>query len=527
MLDANLTAQLKTILNDKIVEPIELVSSLDDRPKSTELAEMLDQIASLSDKVTHRRADDDERRPSFAISRPGTDISVRFAGIPMGHEFSSLVLALVQVGGNPVKEDEETMEAVRNLDGDYEFVTYMSLTCQNCPTVVQALNAMAVLNPRIKHTAVEGSLFQDEVEERRILAVPTIYLNGEEWGSGRTDMKQFVERLDHHAAARTAGKLNEREPYDVLVVGGGPAGSAAAIYAARKGIRTGMACDRVGGQVLDTMAIENHVSTVYTEGPKLGAQYAEHMNAYEIDQIAGVQASRLVPGTDGELHTVEFEGGGRLQARQVIIATGARWRTLGVPGEADYRNKGVSFCPHCDGPLFKGKPIAVVGGGNSGVEAAIDLAGVTEHVTVVEFMDELKADDVLLRKLYSLPNTEVITSARTTQVNGDGQQMTGLEYEDRQSGEIRTLDVDGVFVQIGLLPNTEWLKDSSLELTPRGEIRIDERNATNIPGIFAAGDCTTVPFKQIVVAEGSGATAALSAFDEMIRTTAPAAIVAS
>jgi len=525
MLDATLKTQLQQQYLTKLTEPVELVSSLDDRPKSREMAELLEEIAGLSDKITYRRADDDARRPSFAVTRPGADISIRFAGIPMGHEFSSLVLALLQVGGVPVKEDAETLEAVEHLDGDYEFVTYMSLTCQNCPTVVQALNAMAVLNPRIKHTAVEGSLFQDEIEERRILAVPTIYLNGEEWGSGRTDMKQFVERLDHHAAARTAEKLDEREPYDVLVVGGGPAGASAAIYAARKGIRTGMACERIGGQVLDTLAIENHISQVYTEGPTLGAAYGAHMSAYDIDQIPGVRASRLIPGEDGDLHTVEFEGGGRLRARTVILATGARWRTLGVPGEADYRNKGVSFCPHCDGPLFKGKPIAVVGGGNSGVEAAIDLAGVTEHVTVVEFLDQLKADDVLLRKLDSLPNTEVITSARTTEVDGDGKQMTGLQYEDRTTGELRTLDVDGVFVQIGLLPNTDWLK-GSVELTPRGEIVINQKGETDIPGIYGAGDCTTVPFKQIVVAEGSGATAALSAFDHLIRTPAPVAAAA-
>ncbi|WOP20041.1 alkyl hydroperoxide reductase subunit F [Raineyella sp. LH-20] len=521
MLDATLKNQLQRQYLTLLTEPIELVSSLDDRPKSREMAELLEEIAGLSDKVTYRRADDDVRRPSFAITRPGADISIRFAGIPMGHEFSSLVLALLQVGGVPVKEDAETIEAVKGLEGDYEFVTYMSLTCQNCPTVVQALNAMAVLNPRIKHTAVEGSLFQDEIEERRILAVPTIYLNGEEWGSGRTDMKQFVERLDHHAAARTAAKLDERDPYDVLVVGGGPAGAAAAIYAARKGIRTGMACERIGGQVLDTMTIENHISQVRTEGPTLGAAYGQHMSAYDIDQIAGVRATGLVPGLDGDLHTVEFEGGGSLRARMVILAAGARWRTLGVPGEADYRNKGVSFCPHCDGPLFKGKPIAVVGGGNSGVEAAIDLAGVAESVTVLEFLDQLKADEVLLRKLDSLPNAEVITSARTTQVDGDGGQMTGLQYEDRTSGELRTLDVDGVFVQIGLLPNTDWLK-GSVELTPRGEVVINEKGETSIPGIYGAGDCTTVPFKQIVVAEGSGATAALSAFEHLIRTTAPA-----
>ncbi len=519
MLDANLTSQLKQYL-ERITQPVELVSSLDERPQSKQMADLLDEIAACSDLVTHRRADDNDRRPSFAVTRPGADIDIRFAGLPMGHEFSSLVLAMLQVGGVPVREDADTIEAVRHLEGDLHFVTYMSLTCQNCPTVVQALNAMAVLNPHIHHTAVEGSLFQDEVETNRVLAVPTIFLNGEEWGSGRTDMKQFVERLDHHASARLAGSLNERAPYDVLVVGGGPAGSSAAIYAARKGIRTGMACERVGGQVLDTLAIENHISEVYTEGPKLGAAYGEHMKAYDIDQITGVRATRLIPGEPGELHQVEFEGGGRLRATSVILATGARWRTLGVPGEAEYRNKGVSFCPHCDGPLFKGRPIAVIGGGNSGVEAAIDLAGVASHVTVLEFVDTLKADRVLLDKLDSLPNTSVITSARTTEVLGDGKQMTGLAYEDRTTGEIRRLDIAGVFVQIGLLPTTEWL-EGTVELTRRGEIVIDEKGQTSIPGIYAAGDCTTVPFKQIVVAEGSGAIAALGAFEHMIRTSAP------
>lgn len=515
MLDANLTAQLKQYL-ERITEPIELRSSLDDRPKSADMAELLDEIAACSDLVTHVRTDDDERRPSFAIARPGTDISVRFAGLPMGHEFTSLVLALLQVGGVAVKEDAEVIEAVQSLEGEYEFVTYMSLTCQNCPTVVQALNAMAVLNPNIKHTAVEGSLFQDEIEERRILAVPTVFLNGEEFGAGRMDISDFMAKLDTSAGAKNAEKLNERAPYDVLVVGGGPAGAAAAIYAARKGIRTAVATDNVGGQTLDTMSIENFVSVRKTEGPAFAAALEEHMKDYEIDLIKNVRADKLLPGENGALHTVQFEGGGQLQAKTVILATGARWRTLGVPGEDDYRNRGVSFCPHCDGPLFKGKPIAVVGGGNSGVEAAIDLAGVTEHVTVIEFLDQLKADDVLLRKLDSLPNTSVITSARTSEVIGDGTQMTGLSYEDRETGESRQLDVNGVFVQIGLLPNTEWLK-GSVELSDRGEIVIDDRGQTNVPGIFAAGDCTTVPYKQILVAEGAGATAALSAFDHLIR----------
>ncbi|GAB3707221.1 alkyl hydroperoxide reductase subunit F [Mariniluteicoccus flavus] len=521
MLDQDLIAQLTQYL-EMVREPIELRSSLDDQPKSHEMAEMIDEIAGCSDKVTHTRVDDDERRPSFAIVRTSApEISVRFAGLPLGHEFTSLVLALLQVGGHPVKENEATIEAVKSLDQDLEFVTYMSLSCQNCPTVVQALNAMAVLNPRIKHTAVEGSLFQDEVSERRILAVPTIYLNGEEFASGRMDIADFVARLDSGAAERAAEGLNEKDPYDVLVVGGGPAGAAAAIYAARKGIRTGLAGEKLGGQVLDTMSIENLISVPYTEGPQLGAALEDHMSKYDIDTMKSVRASQLVPGKDGQLHKVVFEGGGELSAKTVVLSTGARWRTLGVPGEDEYRNKGVTFCPHCDGPLFKGKPIAVIGGGNSGVEAAIDLAGVVGHVTVIEFLDELKADDVLLRKLHSLPNVDVIKSARTTEVVGDGSQVTALKFEDRETGEEKQVDVNGVFVQIGLLPVTEWLKDSGIELSDRHEVVVNDRAATNVPGIFAAGDCTTVPYKQIVISMGQGSTAALAAFDHLIRTSAP------
>ncbi len=516
MLDTDLIAQLKQYL-ELVQIPIELHSSLDDSPKSVELRDMLNDIAACSDKVTVVEKNDDARKPSFGIARVGEEPRVRFAGLPLGHEFTSLVLALLQVGGHTIKEDQAVIDAVKNLPGDYDFVTYMSLTCQNCPTVVQALNAMAAINPRIKHTAVEGSLFQDEIESKRILAVPTVFLNGEEFTSGRTTMAEFVGKLDTGAAARAAEGLNAKEPFDVLVIGGGPAGAAASIYTARKGIRTGVAGERIGGQVNDTMAIENLISVPYTEGPKLAGALAGHMNQYGIDQMSSVQANGLIAGKDGELHTVTFEGGGELKAKTVIISTGARWRTLGVPGEDQYRNKGVTFCPHCDGPLFKGKPIAVVGGGNSGIEAAIDLAGVVSHVTVVEFLDVLKADDVLVNKLNSLPNVTVITSARSTEVLGDGSAVTGLAYEDRNTGEIKSIDVAGIFVQIGLLPVTDWLAESGVELSGRKEIVVDERCQTNIPGILAAGDCTTVPYKQIIISMGQGATAGLSAFDYLIR----------
>lgn len=506
-------------LTPRIVHPVELVVSLDDRPASADLAQLLDDIAALSPKITVRRDDDaSTRRPAFAITRPGTEISITFAGIPMGHEFSSLVLALLQVGGNPVKEDPELIAQIENLDGDYEFVTYFSLSCQNCPTVVQALNTMAVLNPRIKHTAVEGSLFQDEINERQVLSVPTIYLNGQHFGQGRTTIEQFVARLDANSASREAAKLNAKEPYEVLVVGQGPAGCAAAIYLARKGITTGLVGERFGGQILDTMAIENYISTPYTEGPKLAAALESHVNAYPIDVVKAQSATRLEPAsTPSELTTIYFGDDARLQAREVILATGARWRTMNVPGEDEYRNKGVTFCPHCDGPLFKGKDVAVIGGGNSGIEAAIDLAGVTRHVTVVEFMETCKADEILLDKLHSLPNVTVITNAATTEVVGDGTQVTALRYTDRATSIVHELAVAGIFVQIGLLPNTEWL-GQTVELNGRGEIVVDERGVTSTPGIFAAGDCSSIPFKQIVIAQGSGATAGLSAWEHLIRT---------
>ncbi|GAB48384.1 alkyl hydroperoxide reductase subunit F [Mobilicoccus pelagius] len=520
MLDADLKTQLKTYL-EMVREPIELVATVDDGPKSREMTEMLEDIAAQSDKVSVRTDGTADRTPSFGIARVGDTARVEFAGLPLGHEFTSLVLALLHVGGHAPKDDIEVLEAIRGIDEPHHFVTYMSLSCQNCPTVVQALNTMAALNPNITHTAVEGSLFQDEVTEKNVLAVPTIYLDGELFGQGRMDAREIVGRIDTGASSRDAERMSGMEPFDVLVVGGGPAGASAAIYAARKGIRTGLVAERFGGQVLDTMAIENLISVPYTEGPKLAAALEEHLGGYEADVLKGQHATALHPAGDDGLHRVEFENGGELSARNVVLATGARWRTMGVPGEDEYRNKGVTFCPHCDGPLFKGKRVAVIGGGNSGVEAAIDLAGLVGHVTLVEFLDEMRADAVLQRKLRSLDNVDVILGARTTEVLGDGSQVTGLTYEDRASGESHTLELQGVFVQIGLLPNTEWLKDT-VELSERGEIVVDDKGRTNVPGVFGAGDATTVPFKQIVVAMGAGSTAALSAFDHLIRTSAPA-----
>ena len=520
MLDANLKAQLKSYL-ERITRPIEIVASLDDGAKSQEMLALLNDIVSSSDKITLDTNGSDARTPSFALNSPGQDIKLRFAGLPMGHEFTSLVLALLQVGGYPSKATEDTIEQARSLTGEFKFETYFSLTCQNCPDVVQALNLLAVLNPNVQHVAIEGSLFQEEVTDRQIMSVPSIYLNGELFGQGRMNLEEILAKIDTSAGDRQAEKLNAKEAFEVLVVGGGPAGSAAAIYAARKGIRTAVAAERFGGQVLDTMAIENFISVQHTEGPKLAVALEEHVKEYEVDIINLQRGEQLIPGKNGEPHQVKFASGGVLKGKTVILATGARWREMNVPGEQQYRNKGVAYCPHCDGPLFKGKRVAVIGGGNSGVEAAIDLAGIVSHVTLLEFDANLRADAVLQRKLHSLPNVTVLTSALTSEVTGDGQKVNGLRYKNRITGEEITVELEGIFVQIGLLPNTEWLK-GTIELSPRGEIIIDQRGETSIPGIFAAGDVTTVPFKQIVIAVGEGAKASLSAFDHLIRSSAPA-----
>ncbi|WP_137190990.1 alkyl hydroperoxide reductase subunit F [Stenotrophomonas rhizophila] len=520
MLDANLQSQLKTYL-ERVTRPIQITAHADDGAKSQEMLELLNTLVALSDKITlDVRRDSSERTPSFALITPGQDIHLAFAGLPMGHEFTSLVLALLQVGGHPSKATAELIEQVQGLEGELKFETYFSLSCQNCPDVVQALNLAAVLNPRIQHVAIDGGLFPAEVEARQIMSVPTVYLNGEMFDQGRMTLEQIVAKLDTGSAKRDAEKIAAKAPFDVLVIGGGPAGAAAAIYAARKGIRTGVAAERFGGQVLDTMAIENFISVKETEGPKLATALEQHVREYEVDIMNLQRGTALTPAGDDGLVGITLENGAVLKSRTVILSTGARWRQMNVPGEDQYRNKGVAYCPHCDGPLFKGKRVAVVGGGNSGVEAAIDLAGLVSHVTLLEFDDKLRADEVLQKKLRSLGNVTIITSALTQEVLGDGQKVTGLVYKDRIGGDAHRIELEGIFVQIGLLPNTEWLK-GAVALSPRGEIVIDDRGQTSVPGVFAAGDCTTVPYKQIIIAMGAGSTAALSAFDHLIRTSVP------
>ena len=513
MLDAGLKTQLKAYL-ENITHPIELIASLDEGAKSIELRELLQEIAGLSsDKVSLNVEGDNARKPSFKIQRVGSDIAVDFAGIPLGHEFTSLVLALLQVGGHPIKMDEMVANQIRGIDQELVFETYYSLSCQNCPDVVQALNAMSVLNPRIKHTSIDGALFQDEVKQREVMSVPAVFLNGEEFHYGRANAEELLAKLGTGSSEEQIAALNEKEPFDVLIVGGGPAGAAAAIYSARKGIRTGVVAERFGGQVLDTMSIENYISVQHTEGPQFAAALEAHVRDYDVDIMNVQRAETLIPGKEIQL---QLANGATLKTKSLILATGARWRELGVPGEAEYRNKGVAYCQHCDGPLYKGKDVAVIGGGNSGVEAAIDLAGIVNHVTLIEYGDTLRADEVLQRKLQSLPNVKVIKKAQTTEVVGDGSKVTALHYVDRDSQENREIVLDGIFVQIGLVPNNEWLGDV-VKRSKHGEIEIDERGQTSIPGVFAAGDATTVPYKQIIIAAGQGATASLSAFDYLIR----------
>jgi len=513
MLDPNLKAQLATYL-ERMTNPIEIVASLDETPASGEMRALLQDIAEASPRVSvSETTGGPYRTPSFSINRPGESHGPRFAGLPMGHEFTSLVLALLQVGGYPPKVEQALLEQIRALDGDFEFEVYVSLTCHNCPDVVQALNLMAVQNPRIKATMIEGGLFQQEIEERQIMGVPTVFLNGTMFGNGRMSLEEILAKVDTSGAEKEAKKIAAKDPFDVLIVGGGPAGAAAAVYAARKGIRTGIASERFGGQVLDTLGIENFISVKETEGPRFALALEEHVRNYEVDIMNLQRAKALKPGA--ELIEVELENGASLKAKSVVISTGARWRNINVPGEKEFKNKGVAYCPHCDGPLFKGKRVAVIGGGNSGVEAAIDLAGLVAHVTLIEFDTRLRADEVLQRKLRSLPNATVITNTQTTEITGD-QKVNGLAYKDRASGEIHKIALEGVFVQIGLVPNTEWLK-GSVELSKHGEIVVDAKGQTSVPGVFAAGDATTVPFKQIIIAAGDGAKAALGAFDYLVR----------
>ncbi|WEG14692.1 alkyl hydroperoxide reductase subunit F [Pullulanibacillus sp. KACC 23026] len=506
-LDAEIKSQLSQYL--QLLEGrIALKVSAGSDNVSSEMLSLVEELASMSPKITVEKTEL-TRTPSFSVNRVGEDTGVTFAGVPLGHEFTSLVLALLQVSGRAPKVEQNVIDKIKNIQGEYHFETYVSLTCHNCPDVVQALNILSVLNPSITHTMIDGAAFKEEVESKDILAVPAVFLNGEPFANGRMSLEDILTKLGEGPSAEG---LSEKDPFDVLVVGGGPAGASAAIYAARKGIRTGIVAERFGGQILDTLSIENFISVKNTEGPQLAAALESHVHEYDID----IMNNQRVKGLEKkDLIEVELENGAVLKSKTVIVSTGARWRHINVPGEEEFKNKGVAYCPHCDGPLFAGKDVAVIGGGNSGIEAAIDLAGIVKHVTVLEYNSELKADKVLINRLSTLPNVTVLTNAQTSEITGN-EKVNGLSYVDRETGESKHIELAGVFVQIGLVPNTEWL-EGKLERNHIGEIIVDKRGATTIPGVFAAGDCTDSAYNQIIISMGSGSTAALGAFDYLIR----------
>lgn len=473
--------------------------------------DLINEIAAMSEKIWVETTTAG-KAPGFSIAKKGEVARVFFAGLPLGHEFTSLVMALLQVSGRPPKVDDQVVKRIAQINEPVAFTTYVSLSCHNCPEVVQAFNMMAALNENVTHTMVEGGWFQAEIADKNILGVPTVLKGDTPFANGRMEIEEILNKL---LGEVSSVDFDEKASFDVLVIGGGPAGASAAIYAARKGIRTGLVAQRFGGQPLETLGIENLIGTTYTEGPKLVAELEAHVNAYDVDLMKAIRAVNIQRKDDQV--KVTLSNGAVLKSKTAILATGARWRNLNVPGEKQYKAKGIAYCPHCDGPLFKGKKVAVIGGGNSGIEAAIDLAGVVEHVTVVEFANRLIADTVLQEKLRSLPNVEVILNAQTTEIIGANDQVNGMYYTDRLTGNSHRLNVAGIFILIGLVPNTEWLKATDVQLDDRGQIFVDGHGATNVKGVFAAGDCTDSVYKQIIISMGSGATAALGAFDHLIR----------
>jgi alkyl hydroperoxide reductase subunit F len=513
MLDSALLDQLRALFAE-LSGNIELVLGGGSHEKRGELEDLLSSLASTSERIRLRKEEGEGPGIRFEIRRDGRPTGISFLGIPGGHEFSSLVLAILNADGKGRLPDEGIRARVRALRGPLRLRTFVSLSCTNCPDVVQALDLMATLRPDFEHEMVDGGLAEAEIQRLGIQGVPSVLSGDTLIHVGKGDLGELLEKLeDQFGKLESGGGAPEAKDYDVIVLGGGPAGVSAAIYSARKGLRTALVAQRVGGQVLDTMGIENLVSVTRTEGPRLAADLARHLSSYAVDVLEHRKVERV---TNGEKKEVHLQGGELLRTDALIVATGAKWRELGVPGEKEYIGRGVAFCPHCDGPFYKGRRVAVVGGGNSGVEAAIDLAGICSHVTLVEFATELKADRVLVDNVRKLGNVEIVLGARSQEVLGDGEGVTGLRIRDRATDVERSIELDGVFVQIGLVPNSAAVKDL-VETNKAGEIVVDGHGRSSVAGIYAAGDVTTVPFKQIVIAMGEGAKAALAAFEDRIR----------
>ncbi len=511
MLDSNIIEQLKSVyasLENEVI--LEMYKS--NNEKQSELKEMLEGISSTSEKITLVELEEESESPHFRISYNGKPNGVAFKGIPGGHEFTSLILAILNSDGKGKLPDEGILKRMKNIKGPVHLRTFISLSCENCPEVVQALNLISIFNEEVSHEMIDGGYYQEEIERLKIQGVPSVMDGDELFSSGKNNLAGLIEKIENKYGTKST-ETEDLGQYDVVVIGGGPAGVSAAIYTARKGMKTAVLAERIGGQVQDTKGIENLISVPYVEGPELSSQLAKHMSEYDIDILENRRVDN-VEEKEG-IYNLTLSSPESLSAKSVIIATGAKWRELNIPGEKEYIGRGVAFCPHCDGPYYKGKDIAVIGGGNSGVEAAIDLAGIVKSVTVVEFANELKADEVLVRKLKSLKNTTIIKNSKSNQVLGNGDKVTGIEIENRESAEVTKLELDGIFVQIGLVPNTSFLK-GLVELNKYGEVVIDEKCRTSTKGVYAAGDVTTVPYKQIIISMGEGAKAGLTVFEDVV-----------
>lgn len=524
MLTQDILNALKGYMKD-LKNDITFVVQTGEHKKRAELLEMLNQLATTSSKITVAELDrsTDLRSPvSFLVQANGIDTGIMFSGVPGGHEFNSLILAVLQSGGSELKLDKSIQNMVKKVTGKLKFQVYVSLSCHACPDVVQAMNQFALLNPNIETEMIDGGVYPELIEQNNIQGVPTVYMNGEVFASGMVDIAGIIEKL---SAARpevlVQGEHSEAAPemplQDVAVIGGGPAGISAAIYSARKGLKVTIIADRFGGQVKDTMGIENLVSVKYTTGPELTGSLVSHLDQHEITKKEHMRVDKI---EKGDIKTLTLSNGEVIRARSIIIATGANWRELGVPGEKENIGNGVAYCPHCDGPFYKGKDVAVIGGGNSGVEAALDLAGIVKSVTVYEFLPELKADQVLIDQMNKRDNITVVKNAATKQIVAENGKVKAIEYIDRATNEVHQHVLQGIFIQIGLVPNSKVL-EGVVSLTKYGEVIINEKGATSETGIFACGDVTTVPYKQIVVAMGEGSKASLASFDYLLMNPAP------